>query len=302
MGLKGSLNVLGKQLYHNRANIAFYAGTALNVVGIGLFIRATHKNEPVITDHKLKMAITPEDDKESRRKICKNTAVETVKNYAAPTLVTAASYGLQFYANNEHNKDLSIANAALTSATLAYETLKEKIIATDGAEKWDELNGITTEEIVDEETGEITEETHFDKEGLPLYSVLFDEVNQNYQKYPGANRRFLVSQMKNVQFDLGNKKIILLTDVLKNYLGYSLVPDEYFSAKYLKSITNAGWFIGDAEDPTTVVNFFGKGAATERFMKDAETCVLLEFNCRHDVYEAYEDWKKNKSGKYISQN
>ena len=303
MGLRGSLNLLSKTIYHNRSNIAFGAGMVLNLAGIGLFVRATHKNEEVIADHKIKMAITPEEDKESRRKICKHTVVETTKNYAGAVLTTLASYACFGYSKATDLSELGKANAAASAAVIAYEALKEKIIAEDGSEKWERLSGITTEEVVDEETGEVTTETRFDKEGLPLYSILFDEVNQNYQKYPGANRRFLVSQMKNVQYDLGNKKIILLTDVLKNYLGYSMAPDDYFSAKYMKSIANAGWFIGDATDPTTVVNFFGQGPATERFMNDAEPSVLLEFNCYHNVYEAYEEWKKRKkaekSGKYI---
>lgn len=294
MSIKGSFNLLTKKLYNNRANIAFYAGTALTIVGTGLFIHATRKNEEVITEHKLAMAVTDKDDKKTKRKICKNTVIRTAKNYAAPVAVSGTGYALQIYANTTHNKEIGALNTALTATTLAYEALKEKIIQEHGADEWERLSGVSTETIVDEETGEVTESTQFDKEGFPLYSVLFDEANKYFEKSTGANRRFLCGKLKQANYDLGSCRVIMLTDILKNYLGYSLVPGEYFSAEYLESISKAGWFIGDADEPTNYIDFFGKGSATERSMNDTENCVLLEFNCYHNVYEAIKRSKRSR--------
>lgn len=297
MNIKGQLNILSKKLYDNRANIAFYTGTALTMVGTGLFIRATRKNEPVITDHKLAMAIASEDDKKTKQEICKKTVKETVKNYALPVAVSGTGYALQIYSNTTQNKELGMLNTALTATTLAYESLKEKIIQEHGADEWERLNGVKVETVVDSETGKEETSVEFDKENLPIYSVLFDEANRNFEKHQGANRRFLEYEMKLANHDLSVYRVIMLTDVLKNYLGYSLVPGEYFSAEYLESISKAGWFYADADEPTNFINFFGKGEATDRFFIDKENCVLLEFNCCHNVYEAIK--RSKRSTKYI---
>lgn len=300
MNIKGSFNILCKKLYDNRANIAFYTGTALTMAGTGLFIHATRKNEPVITEHKFQMAITPADDKETKRKICQNTVKETAKNYALPVAVSGTGYALQIYSNTTQNKELGILNTALTATTLAYESLKEKIIQEHGVDEWERLNGVKVETVIDAETGNEETSVEFDRENLPIYSVLFDEANVNFEKYPGANRRFLTGKMKQAQRDLEINRVVMLTDILKNYLHYSLVPGEYFSAEYLESISKAGWFYADADEPTNTINFFGRGEATDRFMADKENSVLLEFNCCHNVYEAIK--RSKRYTKYIPKN
>ena len=99
MSIKAKLNIALKTLYNNRANIAFYGGTALTMIGTGLFVHATRKNEPVITDHKLAMALVSEDDKQTKRDICKKTVKETAKNYALPVAVSGIGYAFTFYGN-----------------------------------------------------------------------------------------------------------------------------------------------------------------------------------------------------------
>lgn len=287
MGLKGSLNILLKKAYSNRANIEFVSGTILTMVGTGLFIRATHKNYPNIQDYQLKKEIISKNDTERKKEITKEVVKETVKNYAIPTAVQATGYALQICSNVQQNKDLAKLNAAVTTLSLAYNALRERYIAENGDEAWAKFNGVTTEETVDVETGEITEETIFDKTKLPLYSVIFDEANRNFEKSKGANRRFIQAKLRQAQSDLATYRLITFHDILKNYLGYSLVPGEYFSAEFLEATANAGWYYGSADSPTEYIDFGldRDDNATIRFMQDLENSIWLEFNCYPNVYE-----------------
>ena len=292
MSIKAKLNIALKTLYNNRANIAFYGGTALTMIGTGLFVHATRKNEPVITDHKLAMALVSEDDKQTKRDICKKTVKETAKNYALPVAVSGIGYAFTFYGNITHNSDKAALNTALTGVTLAYEALKEKIISEHGVDEWDRLNGINVEHIVDAETGEEEAEVKINaKENTELFSVIFDENNTNFISSKGDNRRFLIQRQRNANADLPNEAIITLPYILTRYLGFKL---NQFDPDFLDSISRAGWFYNDATEPTNYIDFGLEGEnvseAVKLFMTDKTNVVKLTFNCERDVYKAVQEY------------
>lgn len=287
-------------LHKNRSNIEFVAGMGLNMLGMGLLVKATKKNAPVIEAHKADMYdAKQEGDEKAKSEICKRTVKETVKNYSVAAGTLIASYALLGDAKRTDNKELGIVNAALATTTVAYEAIKEKIIAKHGEEEWRSLNGITTVDVVDAETGEASRETVVEGKIIAPFSVLFDETNPNYSSRPGDNRRFVSLKLAQAQNDLATNEIVLLTDVLGNPkygMGYSLIPGEYFSKEQLEAMSNAGWYYGGEGMPTTVISFGleSRDEKTEAFMLDRENAIWLEFNCVPNVYAEIDRMKKLK--------
>lgn len=277
-------------LHKNRSNIEFVAGMGLNMLGMGLLVKATKKNAPVIEAHKADMYDAKQDnDEKAKSEICKRTVKETAKNYSLAGATLIASYALLGDAKKTDNKELGVVNAALATTTVAYEALKEKIIAKHGEEEWLDLNGVKELEVVDTTTGEVSREVSI--EGLPFatFSVLFDEANPCFSSRPGDNRRFLSLKLAQATQDLAEHKIVMLLDILcdpKYGMGYSRVPGEYFSEEQLKAMTNAGWYYGGEGSPTGVISFGLelRNERTEAFMLDRENAIWLEFNCVPDVY------------------
>lgn len=280
-----------KAWFHaNRSNIAFLGGMGLNVAGSILLVKATKKNAPVIEAHKADMYDAKQDgDEKAQSDICKRTVKETVKNYSLAVGTMATSYALLGYAKHSDNKDLGIVNAALTATTLAYETVKERVIAKHGEEEWRRLNGVDTVEVVDAETGEVSRETVINCKPASVFSVLFDETNPCYSRRPGDNRRFISLKLAQATNDLAEHNIVMLLDILcdpKYGMGYSRVPGEYFSEEQLKSMERAGWYYGGESSPTGIISFGleSRDERTEAFMLDRENAIWLEFNCVPDVY------------------
>lgn len=286
------MRVETKAWFHkNRSNIEFIAGMGLNVAGSVLLVKATKKNASVIEAHKADMYDAKQDnDEKAKSDICKRTVKETVKNYSLAGATLIASYALLCDAKRTDNKALAGANAALATITVAYEALKEKIIATRGEDEWNALNGISYKEIVDGETGEVSRETVYDGRPIAPFAVLFDEANPLYSKRPGDNRRFISLKLSQATNELATNHVVMLLDILcdpKYGMGYSRVPGEYFSAEELKAMANAGWYYGGEGSPTGVISFGleSRDEKTEEFMLDREPSIWLMFNCVPDVYE-----------------
>lgn len=286
------MSMLTKAWFHtNRSNIAFVSGIGLNVLGSCMLVKATKKNEAVIAAHKADMIDAKEEgDDAAKRAICRRTVKETAKNYSGAVAVMGASYALLGYSKKTDNKELAIVNAALTSVTVAYETVKERIINKYGDDEWASINGIKEEEVVDTETGEITSRTVKESDPVGMFSVLFDETNPHFSKRPGDNRRFVSLKLSQATADLAQNRIVMLLDLLGNPkygMGYSLIPGEYFSKEQLMAWRNAGWYYGGEGSPTGIINFglTRRDKQTEAFMLDQENSIWLEFNCCPNVYE-----------------
>lgn len=295
MSFKGNFNIFCKKVYNNRANIEFYTGTGLTMLGTYLFARAARKNEEVLNEYKLAIAITSEDDKETRKKILMNVIKKSAKNYGLATAVDVIGYSLLFRSNVNQNKNIADLNMVVASGAAAYEALKEKYISKYGIDEWEALNGVKVENVIDAETGEETKEISYDtKENTEPFSVIFDKNNNNYMNSKGDNRRFILAKQKQANSDLDPAGIILLPTILTNYLGYSLKD---FDPDWLKSISRAGWFARNEEDPMTYIDFGLQGNPSEAvraFMNDEVKEVRLTFNCERDVYAAVQKYGEMK--------
>lgn len=286
MNIRRNINLFKQKCYKNRANIAYYTGTVLNVASVGWFIYATHKNETNVVDYQLKRALLNTSDKKRRNKAIAELVNKSSKEYAGPTILYLTSEVLRCYANKAHNANEFALTSALSVATIGGEQLKNAFIAKYGNDAWKELNGARKITTVDEETGEVNELYDISKEDRRFYTLIpFDKTNEKYSDLVGANRLFLTMQENFANEDLQKKGVIRLYDFLGDYLGYDMTPGKVFDEDEIAAFKKAGWFYKN-EDGTVNKIDIGLGGydyGTEKFMRDEVSDFLMDLNCCANV-------------------
>ena len=262
--IKGDMNLLKLKAYKHRGDIAFIGGTGLTMVGTGLFVRATFKNQPVLQKHKDDMAKLNEEYeagmyeesvyKKEKSKICKTTVKGTAKNYILPAAVSALGYGAQGYAVCSYKTDMAGLSVALSGSVAALEAVRQKIVEKEGEDAAAEyFDGVHVEEIRDPETIEVTDK-----------KVVFDET-----VYNGIDR------------NLPARRAILLSEVL-DALGFDGLQEIKIA-----NLNPACGFVYKNLDGTIRGVSFGleyKDEATQRFNNGDEASFMLRFNCVDNIY------------------
>lgn len=283
------INLAGQKIYKNRSNIAFVSGTLMTMVGTGLFVKKSFKFSKRVDEHKVLMdeikakeAESGENLKKEKHDICKETIKEGVKCYAGAATLSAVGYGLQFYAHSEDRSDLGVMSVALNASVAAYEGIKEKIIAKDGVEKWNEYayeDSLEKTVEIDKETGEVLREDTIQKAPFrDMFAEFFDSSNPHYKEFQGANKSFIIFVEDWANGELERKGFLKYHDVLVE-LGMK-------DLSYLREETSkAGWVY----DPSKVrqVSFgleYGIDTAMNRFLDEEEYTALLRFNCVPNIY------------------
>ena len=264
--IKGCLKVFGAKAWNHRADIAFVSGTVGTAIGTYLFVKAAKKNEPVIEaykERKKEIAESEDCSDEEKRHATRDNTIAVVKgsakNYVLPATVSAVSYGLQIYSHVKTTSDLSKLNTALTASVAAFEALKQRIIATEGEDKWREYaygEKLGNQTIVDMETGEILEDGEKTL-GTPCnldFSFPFTaETSPEYQDYKGANKnRLCIIQSaweQRLHMD-GKKGFVMLRPVFESVFGAGSL--RRFPAEW----ANAGW---PAMNPDGTINHISFG-------------------------------------------
>lgn len=285
-----ALNKVALKVYEHRADIAFFSGMGLTAVGTGLFIKKTFKQAEIVEDHKARKkeaevgGYSEEEKKNLLKENNRLTLKKTIKNYAVPVVISAAGYGLEVYGHQSVKSDLSAASAALSSVTAAYELVKQRVIESEGEDKWQEYaNGVRVKDdvLIDVETG-IAESDHSIEYGQTegLYSILFYEPNPNFNSAKGVNKAYLLQMEKVLNDKLRRKGVVFYHEVLEA-LGYEMTID----AK--EATCKAGWMYEDENGATNYIDFGlrAQDEATIRFWNEQEAAVMLKFNCVTNVYK-----------------
>ena len=285
---------IGYKLWDKRGDIAFFAGLAGTAAGTYLFVKGTQKNAPVMEAYKKKKQEIAESNctEEEKKKMTRDNALTAFKgsarNYAAPIVVTSASYGALIYFRAKVNSDLGKATALANGLSATLALIQKRITDAEGEDKWREYaygQKVKTTEVVDFETGEVTHENEIDLgDGYVEFSIPFNEITAGpesiYDKYKGANRTALqISQSCwNEKLLRHSNKIILLSAVWESIFGNL--------DKFPREWSRAGWVSKRGTEPIVRISFGldSKDAATVAFMNGETPDVRLVFNCVPDVY------------------
>lgn len=285
---------IGYKLWDKRGDIAFVAGMAGTAVGTYLFVKGSQKNVPVVEAYKKKKQEIAESNctEEEKRKMTRDNAITafkgSVRNYAAPVVVTSASYGLQIYSHIKLHSDLDKVSALANGLSATLALIQQRITEAEGEDKWREYaygQKVKTTEVVDFETGEVSHENEIDLgDGYIEFSIPFNEITAGpesiYEKYKGANKTALLISQNcwNDKLNRHPNGFILLSSVWESIFGNL--------NKFPKEWSRAGWMPKRGTEPITIISFGldSKDAATVAFMNDETPDVRLVFNCVPDVY------------------
>lgn len=297
--IKKSVNLLKLKAYKNRADIAFYGGTLGTIVGTGLFVRATIKNQSVIERHKNRMAELEDENeagmyeeseyKKAKGKICRETIKGTAKNYGPAFGVSAVSYAAQGYGVCCKNSQISDLSLALSGAVAALETARQKLEEKEGPDYVAEIfDGVHVEEIRNEEGALVEERVWYDRENPSRFEFLFDDCNpggrpgSGYSKHPFANHLMITSVLNTLNSDLPIRGGVELREVLDalGYDGKAMIKEHH--------LFPACGFVYKNLDGSIRGASFGlesKDRATTLFNEGYEPSVLLRMNCVDNIYD-----------------
>lgn len=296
--IKSNFNLLKLKVYKNRADIAFYGGTGLTMLGTGLFVRATIKNQSVIEKHKNKMAELEDENeagmyeesvyKKEKGIICRETVKGTIKNYGLPIAVSVLGYAGQGYGVACKNSQITDLSIALSGAVAALETARQKLEEKEGPDYVAEVfDGVRVEKVKDE-NGDEREEVTYDTTSPGRFDFLFDDCNPGglpgtkYSEYPFANHMLITSVLNATNANLPVRRGIELSEVL-DALGY----DGKAMIKERRLPRSCGFVYRNLDGSIRLASFGleNKDRATQLFNEGYQPSVMLRFNCVDDIYE-----------------
>lgn len=273
-----NVKMLMHKAYKHRADITFFGGMALTMVGTGLFVKATNDIQSELNHHRDTMCILDFEEKEKsrpievikkdRKAITKSTTKAIVKTYAAPVAVSVVGYGLELYSHKELKSDLATASIALNSVTAAYEALKTKI--GDQA-----VYDAQFEEKVSND-GENT--TSIDLIDDP-HTMWFGPDNPNFSKSRDGSRAFIKLMFNTLDWKMHNKDRVLFESDVRKALG----EKDDLNLSFKRQHPYAGWVL----NKTAPLDFglYSDDERTKAFMEGTEPSVWLRFNAVENVYD-----------------
>ena len=208
MNVKATLKVLGAKAYKNRSTIETVAGLLCFAVGTGIIIKnakeaakVSYELQEKFDDIYKKDVKNEWTDKKERGKTVRGALMYGAKGYTKAywlgitfeliggTLITISDI--------TQAKELSATSALLATTSATLSAIKERVIADQGEEKWQEyLLGPQFETVDVMPDGTLIQTTNPVENpnagaGLPPHCFFFDESNPNWEKEPRMNQKFL---------------------------------------------------------------------------------------------------------------
>lgn len=281
--------------YDNRALIETVAGMICVAMGTGLIIsKAKHaadiayEIENNLDEIHKKDATNAWVDKKERsvavRGNIKYAACEYTKTYALGIAFVIGGEVLQGFGYATKSQQLTTATALAASYAATLNAVKERVIADQGEEKWQEyLLGpqFTTVDVMPDGTIIQTTEPvpdHNGDIGLPPHCFFFDECNcmNTWENDPYKNRDFLESHQRWLNERLWVEGFLFENDIRRD-LGAPLVK--------------SGWTSGIlAEDKDGNRNWLdlglgAKNSAAQAFRDGIEPSILIQMNIEDNIID-----------------
>lgn len=298
MGIKNTLRVLGAKAYRNRSTIETVTGLLCFAVGTGIVmknakeaVRVSNELEDKFDDIRKKDATNAWVDKKERSKAVRGAVMHGVKGYTKAYWlgVTFELVGgtLVTISDITQAKELSATSALLATTSATLSAIKERVIADQGEEKWQEyLLGPQFETVDVLPDGTIVQTTNPVENpnadaGLPPHCFFFDESNLNWEKEPRMNRKFLEDHERWIDQRLEVEEFLFENDIRRD-----------IDAPLVKT----GWTSGIMKwriDPITgdkVRNHFkfgldAKNPRAQAFRDGIEPTILLQPNVEDNIID-----------------
>jgi hypothetical protein len=297
MNFKGSIKALGAILYKNRAKIEFVAGTAAVAVGTAMIVSKATRASEIADDLESKNRVIRKKDandgwdskkerSDARKEVVGYAFKEYTKCYWKGFAVEALGITLMSIGFGTSQKELSNMAALAASYATTLGLVKERVIADQGEEKWQEyLLGpqVTKVEVLEDGTV-VQTTTPVDNPNrganLPPHCY-FWSTSRNYEKDPVMNRDRLESAQRWLDEKLWTEGFLLENGILKD-----------LQLPLVKSGFTAG-ILAETVDPVTgdrVRNHIdlGLGAmnqAAQRFRDGIEPDILLQLNVENNIID-----------------
>lgn len=293
MNIKGALKAFGAKAYQNRGWIMTIAGMSAVVGGTAVIISKAKDAVQVTEQLEIKNNYIHEMDekygwssKKERshevRSMLKYGVSGYTKTYWLGIGLECFGLALITISDIEMSKEYAAVSALAASYAATLSNVKERVIADQGEEKWQEyLLGpqFTTVDVMPDGTViQTTEpiEDHNGEIGLPPHCFFFDEANYNWEKDPIANKDFLEDHLRWLNQRLQAEGFLFENDIRRD-LGIPLVK--------------CGWTSGIfAEDKDGNINYlkFGldaKNPAAQRFRDGIEPSILIQLNVEDNIID-----------------
>lgn len=269
---------LGKALLMGKKyspEILTIAGTVGVVASVVLIARATLKTQDIIQESKsevnyYKNSDLPQKelDRELSRVYVKRT-VDIVKVYTPGGILLIGSLAAMLGATGILKKRNVAAIAAYNALKSQYDSYRQNVIDTEGADKDREYRlGLRDEEVTNPETGEKHIVKKSDPSRYSRYAKIFDEGNANFNRsWREGNLTFLLAQQKYATQKLNAKGWLTLNEVY-DALGLDETPDGAV----------VGWVLGEGDNYVDFGIFDLDSPAARDFVNGYEPNVILDFN------------------------
>ncbi len=295
MNFKASLKAFGAVLWRERANIEAIVGGVLILTGTGIIISKATEAAEVTAELEVKNNwIHSMDetngwaDKKERSQAVHGLIVQAAKGYSKTYALGLGiqALGLTLEAVSQVTKSKEIASMSALAAAYAttLNAVKERVIADQGEEKWQEyLLGpqFTTVDVMPDGTIIQTTEPIEDNNtnvGLPPHCFFFDECNAPDTWEPDAqmNKKFLEDHLRWLNERLWAEGFLFENDIRRD-LGVPIV----------KSGWTAGIFATDKEGNRNWLSFGldAKNPRAQAFRDGIEPSIVIQLNVEDNIID-----------------
>ncbi len=293
MNVKGSLKAIGAVAYKNRAKIETAVGIGLVAIGTGVIIskakkavEVSNRLEEINHDIRVKDANDEWESKKersvARKELVKEAVVGYSKTYGLGITAVAGGIGLIIISDITMNKELAAVTTLAASYASTLSLVKDRVIADQGEEKWQEyLLGpqFTTVDVMPDGTViQTTEPVDNPNRGanLPPHCFFFDEASPNWEKDARMNRDFLETHLRWLNDKLWAEGFLFENDIRRD-LGVPIV----------KTGWTAGIFAEDKDGNRNWLSFGldAKNSRAQAFRDGIEPTILIQLNVEDNIIE-----------------
>ncbi len=293
MSFKSGLKAFGAVLYRNRAAIETVTGLTCIAVGDGLIISKAKEAADISYEVEAMMADIHERDanhdwenkkersKEMRR-VLKFATKGYFKAYGLGIGLQLAGGTLVAVSDITQAKEITKVSTLLATTSATLSAVKERVIADQGEEKWQEyLLGpqFTTVDVMPDGTIIQTTEPIDNpgaEAGLPPHCFFFDESNYNWEKDARANKDFLEDHERWLNQRLWAEGFLFENDIRRD-----------IGAPIVKSGWTSGIFAEDKNGNRNYISFGlnAKNPAAQRFREGVEPTILIQLNVEDNIID-----------------